>query len=288
MKASIHRGAPRALARNAGRATLWAAVAVVLARGVGDMLADPQPTTPRAAVRASVAQFPDGEARAFAVAFARSYLTVDPDRDGQRAERLSSLVSESLSNQVAPVVSPRGPGAAVADATVAREVHLGESRALITVAVFMRDGRTRYLTVPVARDERGGLVVYDLPALSAPPAAGVGDPPVVSHLSGPDGDAVVDLAGRFLRAYLHGEDESALAYFLTPGVHVAPMPNGLEVEAIEEVGRLGAARPRAMQIAATVRVRDLASGVRYRLRYRLTLARAERWQITAVTGGPQA
>lgn len=289
MKASIHRGVPRGLARNAGRATLWAAVGLVLVRGVGDILAeDSQPAAQPAPLRASVAQFPDGEARAFAIAFARTYLTVDPRHDEQGAQRLASLVSSSLSDQAAPVVPSRSPGAEVAFATVAREVHLGESRALITVAVFLRDGRTRYLTVPVARDDAGGLVVYDLPAFSAPPAAGAGDPPAVSQLPGPDGEAVADLAGRFLRAYLHGEEQSALAYFLAPGVHVAPMQPGLVVEAIEEVGRLDAARARTVQLAVTVRVREEASGASYRLRYRLTVQRAARWQVTAVAGGPRS
>jgi hypothetical protein len=262
----------------------------VLARGVGDILADdPQPAARPATVRAAAAQFPDGEARAFAIAFARSYLTVDPGRDERGAQRLSPFFSASLSDQATPVVSPRSPGAEVADATVAREVSLGESRALITVATFMRDGRTRYLTVPVARDEHGGLVVYDLPALSAPPAAGAFTAPTVTQLSGPDGEAVADLAGRFLRAYLQGEDESALAYFLAAGVHVAPQDAGLVVEAIEEVGRLGAARTRGtQQIAATVRVRERSSGATFRLRYRLTVKAGDRWQITSVAGGPRS
>lgn len=285
MNASVHRGVPRGLARNAGRTALWAAVGLVLVRGVGDMLADPQPAPAPTAPRADVAQqFPDGEARALAIAFARSYLSVDPRRDA----RLASFVSTSLSDQVAPSVSPRSPGAEVAFATVAREVHLGESRALITVAVFMREGRTRYLTVPVARDGADMLSVYDLPALSAPPAVGDSSPPVVSDLPSRDGAAVEDLAARFLRAYLQGESEAGLAYLLVPGAHVAPMQRGLAVEAIEEVARLGAARPGRLTVAVTVRVREGETRVRYRLRYRLTVERGDRWQVAAISGGPRS
>ncbi|HST37956.1 MAG TPA: conjugal transfer protein [Conexibacter sp.] len=259
----------------------------MLVRGVGDILADdPQPAAHPAPVRTSAAQFPDGEARTFAIAFARTYLTVDPRDDGRGARRLAPFVSQSLSDQVAPSVSPRSPGAEVAFATVAREVHLGESRALITVAVFLRNGRDRYLTVPVARDEAGGLVVYDLPALSAAPAAGAGDPPAVSELSGPDGAAVEDLAARFLRVYLHGGSRAELAYLLAPGVHVAPMGRGLVVEAIEEVARLGALHPTRLQVAVTARVRESATRARYRLRYRLAVARTDRWQVISVAGGP--
>lgn len=285
MNASVHRGVPRGLARNAGRTALWAAVGLVLVRGVGDMLADPQPAPAPTAPRADVTQqFPDGEARALTIAFARAYLTVDPRRDA----RLAPFVSTSLSDQAAPVVPSRSPGAAVADATVAREVHLGESRALITVAVFMRDGRTRYLTVPVARDSNGRLSVYDLPALSAPPAAGDSSPPAVSDLPSRDGAAVEDLADRFLRAYLQGESEADLAYLLAPGAHVAPMQRGLAVEAIEEVARLGAARSRRLTLAVIVRVRETETRVRYRLRYRITVEHGDRWQVVSVEGGPRA
>ncbi len=286
MNASLQRGVARWAARNAGRATLWAAVGLVLARGVGDMIAeDPQQVTPPAAARAAE-QFPDGEARAFAVAFARSYLTVDDRRGGRDARRLRPFLSSDLSDQAAPAASPRGPGAAVAEAMVAREVPLGGSRALITVACFTRDGRTRYLTVPVARDGGRGLVVYDLPSFAAPPVTGTADAPPAAALDGTDGDEVRDLVERFVRAFIAGQDSAALAYFLAPGARVTPMGPGLSVEAVEEVGRL-AGGGRRMFVAAIVRVREQASGATYRLRYRVAVERGDRWQVVSVAGGPR-
>lgn len=275
-----------AIARTAGRATLWACVGLLLARGVGDVLADPQPVTTSTPIRSRAPPFPDGDALAFAASFARTYLTAGQQRETRLA---SYFANTSLSDQATPKASSRGPGAAVAEATVAREVPLGDSRALITVAALLRDGRTRYLMVPVARDEHGGLAVYDLPSFSAPPLAGTSvEVPATVPLSGPDGDAVVDLTRRFLRVYLHGEDESALAYFLAPDAHVAPIGAGLVVEAIEEVARLGAGPGRRMQLAATVLVRDRASGVTFRQRYRVAVERRERWQVTGVAGGPRS
>lgn len=290
MNASILRGVPRGrgLARNAGRATLWAGLALVLARGIGDILADPRPAAPRTTVRVSAAQFPDGDARAFAAAFARAYLTVDPRHRERHVARLSRFAAQSLSDQATPSVSPRSPGAEVVDATVAREVSLGESRALITVAVLLADGRSRYLTVPVARDERGGLVVYDLPAFSAPPVLGAVAAPEAIPLTGPDGAAVGDLVERFLRAYLQSEDESGLAYFLAPGAHVAPLGAGLSLQSIEEVGRLGGSPARGIQLAVVARVRDLPSRATFRQRFRLIVQRRDRWFVTGVAGGPRA
>ena len=273
------------LVRTAGRATLWACVGLLLVRGVGDVLADTEPVATTAPIRTSAASFPDGDALAFATGFTRTYLTTDTSR---RSRLGSYFANTSLSDQATPKASSRGPGAAVAEATVAREVPLGDSRALITVAALLRDGRTRYLTVPVARDEHGGLAVYDLPSFSAPPVAGTAEAPATVPLSGPDGDAVADLTRRFLRVYLHGEDESALAYFLAPDAHVAPLGTGLAVEAIEEVARLAASPGRGTQLAATVLLRDRISGATFRQRYRLTVERRERWYVSEIAGGPRS
>lgn len=278
------RDAGGGIARTAGRAALWGCVGLLLVRGVGDVLADPQPATTTSTVRGRAARFPDSDALAFAAGFARAYLTSGATRE----KRLASYFATSLSDQATPKVSPRSPGAEVADATVAREVSLGDSRALITVASFMRDGRTRYLTVPVARDEHGGLVVYDLPSFSAPPVAGATEAPATVPLSGQDGEAVGDLTRRFLRAYLHGEDESALAYFLAPGVHVASIDAGLTVEQIEEVGLLDGDSARVLHLAVTALVREQAAGATYRQRYRVTVERLDRWYVTAVAGGPRS
>lgn len=276
----------RGVARTAARATLWAGVGLVLVHGVGDILASPHEPPRRAAVQPSAPSFPNDEARAFAVDFASTYLTTDAGHAEHSAAHLSPYLATSLSDQATPSVSPRSPGAAVAEATVARVVPLSESRALITVAVLLRNGRTRYLTVPVARDDGGGLVVYDLPSFSAPPVAGVVQTPTAIPLSGSDGDAVADLTRRFLRAYLHGEDESALAYFLAPGTHVAPIGPGLTVEAVEEVDRLDGSTARGMQVIATARVREDATGTTYEQRYRITVARRDRWYIAGVAGAP--
>src|SRR5205823_10667211 len=98
-----------------------------------------------------------------------------------------------------PVVPPfaqDAPPQSVGGAAVARWAVVDSSRALITVAV---DGG-RYLTVPVARDGAGGLVVYDLPSFAAPPARGHVAATSVDPLSGSERDAIVDVVGRYLKA----------------------------------------------------------------------------------------
>ena len=75
---------PAELVRGAGRAVLWCLVAVLLLRGAGDVLATPAPEPVRVVQRAAAA-WPDDQARAFAVGFARAYLSYSPRvRSGPR------------------------------------------------------------------------------------------------------------------------------------------------------------------------------------------------------------
>jgi hypothetical protein len=264
--------------RSAGRVALWLAVGIVLIRGVGSIVSEPAGPSDRAAAEP---RFPDAEARAFAVRFASAYL--DPPLGG-----LAGYLADGLSDQAA-VTPPRGPGAKVAWATVARESSLGDSRALVTVAVLTDAGASRYVTVPVARDKRGGLVVSALPSFSAPPPRAVLRGEDVEPLTGPGSEAVGDLAERFLRAYLSGGDSDALAYLLVPGAAVAPMPGGLAVVSFDGADQVAAtATARRRSVRASVTVRDRETGAVYPLGYRLEVVKHDRWHVAEIAGGPRS
>ena len=274
------------LVRAGGRVVLWAVLLVVLARGLGAIFGGEHDRTAGVAGRPA-AGFPDAEARAVAARFARAYLSVSPGGDQRRDRVVAGLLADGLSDRAAPVVPRRSPGARVAWATVAREDSLGDSRALITVAVFFDDGRARDLTVPVARDRDGGLVVFDLPYFTAPPARAqlAADEPVAlpDEVAGPVGG----LAERFLRLYVEGAPRSELAYLLAPGSRVDALAAGLSLVAVDEVGE----PPGTVQtgghrtVLASVRVRDEATGAVYPLRYRLRVTQRDRWYVAAVEGG---
>lgn len=265
--------------RSAGRVALWIAVGIVLIRGVGSIASDPAATPGDAVVEGRA--FPDDEARAFAVRFASAY--VDPPPGG-----LAGYLADGLSDQAA-VTRPRGPGAKVAWATVARETSLGDSRALVTVAALTDAGISRYVTVPVARDERGGLVVSALPSFSPPPPRAALRGEDVEPLTGPGSEAVGDLAERFVRAYLSGGDSDALAYLLAPGAAVAPMPGGLAVVSFDGVDQVAATvTARRRSVRASVTVRDRETGAVYPLGYRLEVVKHDRWHVAEVAGGPRS
>src|SRR5918992_841725 len=163
-----------------GRLALWAAVAVVLVHGLGDILASPGPTPSSRARERTGDVWPDAAARGFAVEFATAYLHHSPHDDpGEYAHRITDFGSTELASELAPRFEQRGPGQAVRSATVAGSTTLDARHALLTVATTVTTAEavtTRHLTVPVARDESGGLVVYDMPSFVAAPARASAQP----------------------------------------------------------------------------------------------------------------
>jgi Conjugative transposon protein TcpC len=271
-----------------GRLALWVAVAVVLVRGLGDLLAPPRPTpTVRAAERTGDA-WPDDAARAFAVEFATAYLHHSPhDDQGERARRIANFGAIELAGELAPRFARRAPEQAVRSATVAGSSTLDDQHALVTVAATVGSGgavRTRYVSVPVARDAGGGLVVYDTPSFVAAPARAAVSPVDGEPLIGDERSAVADVVGRFLRAYLAG-DSGALGYLVPPRTRIAAAAGGLELVELGSITSPADASGAERLVLVRVQARDAVSGALYALRYRVALVRRDRWYVAAVGGG---
>ena len=260
----------RRLVRAAGRLALWALVALIFVRGIASIVAEPRDhvTAPPSAREG----FPNQEARALAVRFARAYLT-------GRSAALRRFLAESMPRDLVIDV-PRG--ATVAAVGIAAETAVSRDRALITVACEIGDhGVVRYLSVPVARDTARGLAVYALPAFVAGPRPARIDTDEPAPLSGPDAAAIRTLVERFLRAYVSGTGD--LAYLSAPRARLHPLAPGLRLADIDAVGQTEAAPARrAILVAATLQ--DAAVGTRYGVAYRLELIRRERWYVAQISG----
>src|SRR3954470_18208525 len=107
---------PGSVLRSGGRVVLWCALGLLLVRGAGDVLAaKPSDDRPRAA-RAVSASWPDDETRAFAVGFARAYLTFSPPDPEGYARAVQGLVAPELRATVVPQLPAHGAGQSVQDA----------------------------------------------------------------------------------------------------------------------------------------------------------------------------
>ena len=254
---------PAEFARATGRMVLWCLVGVLLLRGAGDVLATSPAREPvRPVHRSAAVSWPDDQARAFAARFARAYLDYSPRRSPGDIGELLGFVAPELAESVAPQVAKRDSRRVVQDAVVAGVERLDQRHALVTVAATLAAGTgvsTRFLVVPVARDDRGGLVVYDLPAFAASPALGQVEAAEYEPLTGADAAPVEDVLVRFFRAVPGG----ALRRAGVPRAgRSADRRAGRPVElvGVDSIAALEPARQDGRLVLATVRARDPGSG----------------------------
>ena len=281
---SLTPASPASVLARIGRLALWLAIGFVLVCGVGAVL-DTGATRGPGGVRASAAAvWPDDEARAFAVSFARVYLSSSPNDPDGYARGLVGFVSDEVGASMVPRFAPGGPAQVVQTAAVARVARVDAGRALVTVAAAVAsagDVSTRYVTVPVGRDDAGGLVVYDLPSLSAPPGRATVAEVEAESLAPGDEGAIGDVLTRFLRAFLGGR-AADLEYFVPAGVHIRALAQRYELVDVDSLAQIAAGSPRARTVLIAVRARDAATGVVYALRYRVRMVRRDRWYVAAV------
>jgi hypothetical protein len=160
-----------------------------------------------------------------------------------------------------------------------------EQHALVTVAAAVDGGPAprRFVTVPIARDHSGGLVVDDLPSFVSGPPRAATDSPELEPLFGSDRAAIVDVLTPFMRAYLAG-DSAALTYLVPSGMHVAAAAGRWELIDLTSVASAGPAIRAGRTVLVAVQARDMGSRASYALRYRVRLVRRDRWYVAAVNG----
>jgi Conjugative transposon protein TcpC len=274
---------PAGLLRVGGRVVLWCVVLLLLLRGASDVMAVEEPAPVQREPRNVAAGWPDDAARAFALGFARAYLTLEPRRPVAYSRALERFVAPELAETIVPQFERRDIEQAVEDVAVARAAAVDDRHASITVAVTLAGERapSRHLTVPVARDGEGGLVVSDLPSFAPPPRAGRDSPPELEPLTGAARVEVEDVLTRFFDAFLAG-DSAQLEYLVPAGVRIGGLEEPHELVGLGSIAQLGAGEARARTVVAAARARDVATGAIYGLRYRLRLVRGDRWYVAAV------
>jgi hypothetical protein len=268
-----------------GRVLLWLVVGVVLIRGSAGTFATERSARVAYPVRVAAPSWPDDAARAFAVEFASAYLTHSPsDEPGAYAAALAPFASPELVADLAPHFDNGAPAETVRSATVAGIARLDGEHALVTVAAVL-DGPVarRFVTVPVARDHRGGLVVDDLPSFTSASPRAAADTPELEPLLGADGAAIASVLTPFLRAYLAG-DSAALAYLVPPGTHITAAAGRWELIDVTSVAAAGPATRAGRMVLVAAQARDLRSRAVYALRYRVRLVRRDRWYVADLNG----
>ncbi|HLH15449.1 MAG TPA: conjugal transfer protein [Solirubrobacteraceae bacterium] len=218
----------------------------------------------------------DRAAEAYAVLFARRYLTWNSAEPQESARALEPFLGSGMEPD-AGVQLPTDGAQRVewAEPVQAREPVAGEH--VYTVAA-QTDSGLLYVTVPVARVD-GALALAGYPAFVGAPAS---EPAFVpAHLREVTEHPLAVVVQRALRNYL-ASSASELAADLTAGAQVSLPPQQLTLESMQ---RLQWA-PVGASVIATVQAQD-EHGVRYTLAYELDVAREQgRWEISAIQTDP--
>jgi hypothetical protein len=199
---------------------------------------------------------------------------------------LADLSTPGIVDALVPQLDPEGHRQRVLSAAAAAATAVDSRQALVTVAarVSGEGQRTVRLTVPVARDAHGGLVVHDLPSVAPAPLRAAVEPEQGAALVGTERTVLADVLTRFLRAYLAG-DSAGLAYLVPAGTRIAATAGGFELLHLGSLSALEGGTDARRLVLATVHVRDRTSRATYALRYRIELVRRDRWYVGAINPG---
>lgn len=279
------------LVARALRVVVLAALVVLLVVGVLSLIGGSNPGAGSAARETVRPAWPDDEARAFAIGFARAYATFGPDYQESHQRALEPYLSDELRSSTLVQLPDSGPPQRVTGAIVARTVLVARERALVTVALTIeqRTITTRYLAVPVRR-QRQALVVDDLPSWSPPPAKAAGvEEPALEEIPSADRTAIRGVLERFLPPFLAGRSDE-LDYLEPADRRVAALAQGYAFLELVSFAQEGVDTDRTRTVLAVVRARDQESEAVYTLRYRLALRRGPdgRWlvaDLNTTTGG---
>ncbi len=123
--------------------------------------------------------------------------------------------------------------------------------------------------------------MYDYPSFSAPPPRAAVEKEPTRSLGREEIEAVEDIVGRFLTAFLGGRSGD-LDYFLPSGTRLPAVRQRYELDEITGLEQLGERRGPERTVLAVVRARDTATDATYLLRYRIDLVHRDRWYVWRV------
>ncbi len=241
-------------------------------------IAPPQPADGPTPIR--VAAEPDRAAEAYAVLFARRYLTWNASDPLGATKSLEPFAGGGIEPDAGLALPTSGSEqVSWAEVVQGREPQPGSH--VYTVAAQTDSAGLQYLTVGVTRTGSGALALSGYPAFVGAPASAPADPP--QHLPPVEDQSLEVVVRRALANYLSGSSNE-LAADLTTGARVSLPTNPLRLQAMQRPTWV----PGGASVLAVLQASD-GRGVRYTLSYELDVTRSQgRWEISAVQADPDA
>jgi hypothetical protein len=265
---------PAGLARLRARAPRIAFVTVATVLSLAGLR---QVVAPRRApiLRTSVASAGvDTAAHAFALQFARAYLSYDAADPAARAAALEPFALSGSDPDLSYTPPARG-AQGVVWADVAQDQPALAGGRIVTVAAQLTSVRAPvYLAVPVRRDGSGALALAGYPAFVGAPAIGASSPPARREV---DDRGLSKVAIRAVTNYL-ARDGADLDADLSDRAVVTLPAVAMRVTGTDSVAW---AQPGGGGVLVTVRALD-PRGAEATLAYELRVVHRDRWQVTSI------
>jgi hypothetical protein len=264
------------LARELPRYLLCALSAAGLAASARYAIAPPPMAGPVAIQRGPAPR--DQAAEAFAVLFARRYLTWDAADPQGSARALAPFAGAGMELD-AGLQLPLSGRQQVKWAEVVQQRVAARGEHVYTVAAQTDAAGLLYMTVRVARVAGGSLALSGYPAFVGAPSASPAQ--LSGHQREVTDPALAIVVERTLRNYLAASD-SELAADLTSGARVSLPAVALSLESVQRLDW----SPDDRSVVAVLRAQD-ARGVQYTLAYEVDVVHAQgRWEVSAVQMDP--
>ena len=279
-------GLPRPARRSGTHSSLWAIrlrsrtprillgllVLVLCVAGVRNIFG----SRPASVAPAATAPSYDVGAAAFAQSFASTYLTWGPSvPEAERIRALKPFLAQGVEADAGLEPAPKS-AETVADTEAAEETRAGSVIDVLVVAETSQG--TQYLSVPVARGERGLLSIVSYPALVGPPATDAGEDEL--RLTPVEDQGLETVVSRAVRNYLTGQAANLRADLTAEAVVSLP-PEPLEVSGIDSANWLVPRRTVAVQVEA----KD-SQGAQLTLTYQVGVVRRVRWYVDSIQVDP--
>ena len=212
------------------RAVLWAALLIIVYRGVttivlGEGAAAPGPARPAG----GPSQFPVDLAEAYALEFGQVYLNFNPATQAQREQELASFVPANLAAS-SPDLGWNGSGQVRLQSEHVAGIDVQDPRHATVSVLATVGGQLMELGVPIYASG-GAVVVSGQPAwLSAPQPISPPAPAAVSSDPAARAELMNQLPA-FFQAYANGAG-TALNRFLVPGVSLTGLNGSVAFDSI--------------------------------------------------------
>jgi hypothetical protein len=271
------------------RAVLWAALLIIVYRGVTTIFVGETSRAPSDAAAEPASQFPVTLAEAYALEFGQVYLNFSPATQATREQELAAFVPPGLA-AASPDLGWNGSGQEHLQSEQVAGIAVQDSRHAVVTLLATVSGQLMELGVPVYTTGDEAVVSGEPAWLSAPQPI---SPPSAAPVRSDQAAAgqLMNQLPAFFQAYANG-DATALKRFLAPGVSLTGLNGSVAFDSIAnlEVPPGGSTRHITVTVVWQVLGQDGVTSAKLTMQYGVSVVdlQSGKWYVKGVSASTEA